>query len=173
MLSSTCDEPSVATSATTIAYIPEMKFYNFETDWIFTALSDITNDILRERDESDSIGANAIVRGLTGYEEEGELYFDLNLNVGSLLSPITSTNGTVKISSILVKNLDTFTDFAPLLHLGNLTMGTSVVLDEIDMDLNFTFKMVPDRLDKDYNYVDGVKCTWCSSVGVRVFVTIE
>ena len=74
MLSSTCDEPSVATSATTIAYIPEMKFYNFETDWIFTALSDITNDILRERDESDSIGANAIVRGLTGYEDEGELY---------------------------------------------------------------------------------------------------
>ena len=35
-----------------------------------------------------------------------------------------------------------------------------------------TFKMVPDRLDKDYNYVDGVKCTWCSSVGVRVLVTI-
>ena len=91
--------------------------------------------------------------------------------MGSLLSPITSTNGTVKISNILVKNLDTFTDFAPLIHLGNLTMGTSVVLDEIDVDLNFTFKMIPDRFDKDYNYADGVKCT--NTYGSTVYVVFE
>ena len=50
-------------------------------------------------------------------------------------------------------------------------MGTSVVLDEIDVDLNFTFKMIPDRFDKDYNYADGVKCT--NTYGSTVYVVFE
>lgn len=161
LLSAQCDGETdgTADAAAWNGYVPLVNLYDFDSDWIFSALSDITDDVLRDFDaDTDEIRANSLIRGATGYDEEGQLYMPLDLDIIALQSPLTGANGSVRLHSVLLSNLDSLVDFQPLVNLKNYTVESSVLFDRIDIAVNFSLAMIPDRSLRIFTYADGVRC---------------